>query len=243
MKVKIKKEGKVESFNLINSWSDVTLSTWLKLIDFETGTKTEEATETIAALSDIPKQLVKELQLSDVAAIMSKIGELQAKQDTELKRTIEVNGVEYGFHPDLDSITLGEYADIETFIKNGIDTNLPELMAILYRPIKEKKNDIYIIDAYDGDITMRTEEMKLMSAEQVQSALFFFYNFAKKLSEIMPTEDFASKWGWFGVMHRLCGEDISKLNSITELSLLQCLTWLSYETDLNSQNKVNRNGK
>ena len=187
MKVKIKKQGKTESFNLINSWSDVNLSTWLKLIDFETGTKTEEATETIAALSDIPKQLVKELALSDVAAIMSKIGELQAKQDTELKRIIEVNGVEYGFHPDLDSITLGEYADIETFIKNGIDTNLPELMAILYRPIKEKKNDIYIIDAYDGDITMRTEEMKLMSAEQVQASLFFFYNFAKELSKIMPS--------------------------------------------------------
>ena len=187
MKVKIKKQGKTESFNLINSWSDVNLSTWLKLIDFETGTKTEEATETIAALSDIPKQLVKELQLSDVAAIMSKIGELQAKQDTELKRIIEVNGVEYGFHPDLSEITLGEYADIETFIKNGIDTNLPELIAILYRPIKEKKNDIYIIDAYDGDITMRAEEMKLMSAEQVQSALFFFYNFAKELSMIMPS--------------------------------------------------------
>ena len=172
-------------FKLINSWSDVNLSTWLKLIDFETGTKTEEATETIAALSDIPRQLVKELALSDVANIMSKIGELQAKQDTKLKRIIEVNGVEYGFHPDLDAITLGEYADVEQFIKNGIDTNLPELMAILYRPIKEKKNDIYIIDAYDGDITMRTEEMKMMSAEQVQSALFFFYNFVKELSEIM----------------------------------------------------------
>ena len=185
MKVKIKKQGKTESFTLINSWSDVNLSTWLKLIDFETGTKTEEATETIAALSDIPRQLVKELALSDVANIMSKIGELQAKQDTNLKRIIEVNGVEYGFHPDLDAITLGEYADVEQFIKNGIDTNLPELMAILYRPIKEKKNDIYIIDAYDGDITMRTEEMKMMSAEQVQSALFFFYNFVKELSEIM----------------------------------------------------------
>jgi hypothetical protein len=43
-------------------------------------------------------------------------------------------------------------------------------------------------------------------------------------------------------MHRLCGEDISKLESITNLSLLECLTWLSYETDLNSQNKVKRNG-
>ena len=185
MKVKIKKEGKVKEFKLINSWSDVTLSTWLSLIDFETGTKTEEATETIAALSDIPKKLVKELALSDVAVIMSKISELQTKQDTKLKRIIEINEVEYGFHPDLDSITLGEYADIEQFIKNGIDKQLPELMSVLYRPVKEKKNDIYIIDAYDGDIRMRTEEMKQMSAAQVQSALFFFYNLGKVLSEIL----------------------------------------------------------
>ena len=186
MKVKIKKEGKVKEFKLINSWSDVTLETWLQLIDFETGTKTEEATETIAALSDIPKKLIKELALSDVAVIMSKIGELQAKQDTKLKRIIEINGVEYGFHPDLNKITLGEYADIEQFIKNGIDKNLPELMAVLYRPIKLKKNEIYIIDPYDGDIMMRTEEMKQMSAEQVQSALVFFYTLGKVLSEIMP---------------------------------------------------------
>ena len=186
MKVKIKKEGKTESFNLIDSWSDVTLEKWLQLIDFETGTKTEEATETIAALSDVPKQLVKELALSDVAVIMSKIAELQSKQDTKLKRIIEINDIEYGFHPDLDSITLGEYADIEQFIKNGIDKQLPELMAVLYRPIKEKKNDIYIIDAYDGDIRLRTEEMKQMSAQQVQSALVFFYTLGKILSEILP---------------------------------------------------------
>jgi len=187
MKVKIKKEGKVKEFKLISSWEEVTLEKWLQLIDFETGTKTEEATETIAALSDIPRRLVKELALSDVANIMSKVAELQAKQDTKLKRIIEINDIEYGFHPDLDSISLGEYADIEQFIKNGIDKNLPELMAVLYRPVKEKKNDIYIIDAYDGDIRLRTEEMKQMSAEQVQSALVFFYTFAKALSEIMPS--------------------------------------------------------
>ena len=188
MKVKIKKEGKVETFKLINSWSDVTLETWLKLIDFETGTKTEEAEATLAALSDIPKQLVKELALSDVAVIMSKIGELQAKQDTKLKRIITINEVEYAFHPDLSEITLGEYADIEQFIKNGIDKNLPELMSVLYRPIKIKKSDtLYIIEPYDGDIRLRAEEMKQMSAEQVQSALVFFYTFAKVLSEIMPS--------------------------------------------------------
>ena len=186
MKVKVKKEGKVKEFKLISSWEEVSLEKWLKLIDFETGSKTEEATETIAALSNIPKQLVKELALSDVAVIMSRIAELQQEQDTKLKRIIEIDGVEYGFMPDLDSISLGQYADLETFIKNGIEKNLPEIMAVLYAPIKEKKNDIYIVDAYDGNIRLRAEEMKKMSAQQVQSALVFFYTLGKELSEILP---------------------------------------------------------
>ena len=186
MKVKIKKEGKTKEFKLINSWSDVNLETWLKLTEFESGSKTKEAEETIAAMSDIPKQLINQLSLRDVAVIMGKIAELQAEQDSSLKRIIEIDGIEYGFHPNLDDITLGEYADIETFIKNGIEENLPEVMAVLYRPITEKKNDIYTIAAYDGDIRMRTEEMKKMSAEQVQSALRFFFVLGKKLSMILP---------------------------------------------------------
>ena len=44
-------------------------------------------------------------------------------------------------------------------------------------------------------------------------------------------------------MHRLCNQDISKLESITKTNLLECLTWLTYETDLNENNKVNLNDK
>ena len=186
MKVKIKKKGKVKEFELISSWEDVTLEKWLKLVDSIKGTKTQEAEATIAALSTIPKQLVKELPLSDVVVIMSKIAELQQKQNSSLKRIIEIDGIEYGFHPDLSEITLGEFADIETFIKNDIEKHLPELMAVLYRPIKEKKNDVYIIEAYDGNISIRAEEMKKMSAEQVQSALRFFFALGKMLSKILP---------------------------------------------------------
>ena len=64
--------------------------------------------------------------------------------------------------------------DIETFIKQDIEKNLPEVMAILYRPIVEEKNKVYTIQAYDGNIAIRAEEMRKMSAEQVQSALVFF---------------------------------------------------------------------
>ena len=186
MKVKIKKEGKVKEFKLISSWEDVTLEKWLKLIDFKEGTKTEEAEKTIAELSNIPNKLIKELALQDVAVIMSKMAELQERQNSSLKKIIKIDGVEYGFHPDLDSITLGEYADLEHYIKLGLEEHLPEIMAVLYRPIKEKKNDIYIISAYDGNIQIRAEEMKKMSAEQVQSALRFFFALGTMLSKILP---------------------------------------------------------
>ncbi len=187
MKVKIKKGGKEKTYNLIDSWSDVTLEKWMQVIDIETGSKTKEAEETITALSDIPKKLVRELSIRDVAVIMSKIAELQSEQSTLLKKVIKINGIEYGMHPNLDSITLGEYADIESFIKDGLEKNMPEVMAILFRPIIQKKGKAYTIQAYDGEINIRAEEMKKMSAEQVQSSLVFFYHFVKELWRILPS--------------------------------------------------------
>ena len=187
MKVKIKKEGKKETYNLINSWSDVSLETWIKLIDKETGSKTEEAEETIAALSDIPKKLIKELSLRDVAIIMGKVSELQSEQDTVLKKVIEIDGIEYGMHPDLDLITLGEYADIETFIKAGLEKNMPEIIAVLFRPVTERKGEAYTIEAYDGNITIRAEEMKKMSSEQVENAFRVFFVLGKELLKILPS--------------------------------------------------------
>lgn len=188
MKVKIKKEGKKETYRLINSWSDVNLETWLKVIDLETGSKSEEAEETIAALSDIPRLLIKELALRDIAVIMNQIAEIQSQQNTVLKKIIEIDGIEYGMHPNLDDLTLGEYADIESFIKDGFEKNLANMMAVLFRPIVKKGEDenVYVIEGYDGDLTLRAEVMKKMTAEQVQSCLVFFWNFAKELLMILP---------------------------------------------------------
>ena len=181
MDIKIKKKGKTKRFKLISSWEEVTLEKWLNLINYKLGTKSQEAQDTIAALSNMPKDLINQLELKDVALIMSKMAELQAEQDSSLKRVIEIEGKRYGYHPNLSEITLGEYADLETLMKSDIEKNMAELMAILYRPIVEEKNDVYTIEAYDGDISIRTEEMKKMSAEQVQSALVFFWGFVNVL--------------------------------------------------------------
>ena len=60
-------------------------------------------------------------------------------------------------------------------------------MAILFRPILEKENDAYIIDAYNGNIAVRAEKFKKMSAEQVKSALVFFWSLGSVLSMILPS--------------------------------------------------------
>tara|TARA_A100001201_G_scaffold64145_1_gene60463 strand:- start:2539 stop:3141 length:603 start_codon:yes stop_codon:yes gene_type:complete len=186
MDILIKEKGKQKKFKLINKWSDVTLETFQKLISFHTGSKSKEALNTIAELSNIPKDLINKLEISDVAAIMSRIAKLQTEQSSVLKKVVEIDGVKYGFHPDLDSITLGEYADIETFIKSDIQRKLPEAMAVLFRPIvKETENGVYTIEAYDGDISIRAEEMKKMSAEQVQNALVFFWTFVNVFFQTM----------------------------------------------------------
>ena len=61
--------------------------------------------------------------------------------------------------------------------------------------------------------------------------------------DIVRTSDeaFAERWGWFGVMYRLTGGDITKLGNIVDMELYVCLTWLTYETDLDVTTKNKRN--
>jgi len=188
MRLKINKDDKQEVYTLINSWEDVTLDKWVKLISKKEQSKSTEALETISLLSDIPKDLIKELAIEDVALIMKKISSLQEKEGTELKKIIKVNDVEYGFHPNLEEITLGEYADIENYLKNGVEKNLPKLMSVLYRPVTEKDGKNYSIEAYGiSDSRMRAEKFKKMKASEVNSALVFFWIFAKELLMTLPS--------------------------------------------------------
>ncbi|QDP47779.1 MAG: hypothetical protein GOVbin2390_42 [Prokaryotic dsDNA virus sp.] len=43
-------------------------------------------------------------------------------------------------------------------------------------------------------------------------------------------------------MYRLTNGEIVNLEKITKLNLLECLTWLSYETDLNITKQVKLDG-
>ena len=184
MKVKVKKEGKVKEYNIIDSWADVTLEKWQQLVLGKKKTKTEEAKETIKALSTLPVKLIEEMALSDVATIFERLSKLQIKG--KLKKVFEIDEVEYGFLPDLDEITLGEWADIEQYIKDGLEKNIHKIMAVLFRPVTNKEGKMYSVQAYKDGRERAEKFKKKMNAEQIQQSLVFFYNLGNKLSTILP---------------------------------------------------------
>ena len=184
MKVKVKKEGKQKTYKIVDSWSDVTLEKWQQLVLGKKKSKTEEAKETIKALSTLPVKLVEEMALSDVATIFERLSKLQIKG--KLKKVFEIDEVEYGFLPDLDEITLGEWADIEQYIKGGIEKNIHKIMAVLFRPITSKEDKMYSVQAYKDGRERAEKFKKKMNAEQVQQSLVFFWNLGSELLKILP---------------------------------------------------------
>ncbi len=184
MKVKVKKEGKQKTYKIVDSWSDVTLEKWQQLVLGKKKSKTEEAKETIKALSTLPVKLVEEMALSDVATIFERLSKLQIKG--KLKKVFEIDEVEYGFLPDLDEITLGEWADIEQYIKGGIEKNIHKIMAVLFRPITSKEDKMYSVQAYKDGRERAEKFKKKMNAEQVQQSLVFFWSLGSELLKILP---------------------------------------------------------
>ena len=62
--------------------------------------------------------------------------DLALNQTVEFKPTFFIKDVEFGFIPNLDKITQGEFIDIS---KYGTDINeMHRLIAVLFRPIKNK---------------------------------------------------------------------------------------------------------
>jgi hypothetical protein len=101
------------------------------------------------------------------------------KTDFELKRLITVNGIEYGFEPNLSNIAYGAYLDISKHDTIAIDNNWQKIMAVLYRKVKSKSGKYYDIEPYTGNEDY--EWVKNTTMDINYGCLFFFINLSKDL--------------------------------------------------------------
>jgi len=120
---------------------------------------------------------VAQISYKDVNEITTNLSNLFT-QNYELKRTFKLGNTEFGFIPNLDEITLGEYTDLDTYISDW--DNMHRAMAVLYRPIKNKLSNNYVITEYNGS-QERCELMKTMPLDVVLSSTVFFFNLLAEL--------------------------------------------------------------
>jgi hypothetical protein len=122
---------------------------------------------------------VAEIKYKDVLEITASIGKMFNVQSHKFINRFKLGGVEFGFIPDLDDMTFGEYTDLDSYI--GDWDNMHKAMAVLYRPIKKKGlNNTYEIEKYNGSITY-SEVMKHAPLDVVFGANVFFYNLGNEL--------------------------------------------------------------
>ena len=182
MQISLNNKGTEEKFTLISSWNDVTVENYARLVKYNELSGAQKSLHTLGLFTDIPKHLIKQIDVVSLGQMLSTINQLQ-QEDTEVyTHTFKHEGTEYGIIPDLSAITLGEYADIETFINRGVMDNLCDIASVLFRPIKSKDKDSYTIESYElTSAKERAKSFKTLSASQVQSALVFFWSLGNGL--------------------------------------------------------------
>ena len=127
----------------------------------------------------MPLDEVMRLKFNDSEFIVKTLTEM-FEQKPNLVTSFKLDKVNYGFHPQLDDLTLGEYIDLDTFI--GDWENIEKAMAVLYRPVVNKLKDKYTIEEYKVG---RDAEILDMPMDAVLSSIFFLWNLGLDLSKTM----------------------------------------------------------
>ena len=159
--------------------SDITLGQYKRFLNIQK--QTEEShflnAKAIEIFCDIELKNVMRLKMSDFDKITNKIN-LLFEQKPKLVQRFKIDSVEYGFHPQLDELTLGEYIDVDTYIADW--ENMEKTMNVLYRPIENKLKDRYSIKEYNVDTSVN---LLAMPMDAVLSSIFFLWNLGIDLSK------------------------------------------------------------
>jgi len=120
------------------------------------------------------------LRMSDVYNVCDGINKALKETPSLINRWKYVDQ-EFGFIPQLDDMTFGEYVDLDKYIKDW--DNMHKAMAVLYRPVLTSVNGKYDIEEYKGDSYW--ELMKQMPLNVVMSSMLFFWTLENDLVKVM----------------------------------------------------------
>lgn len=125
---------------------------------------------------NITYEQYRSMNINDYSYLLNAIN-ASLRTKSELRQIIVIDDKEYGFIPRLDNMTTGELIDCDNYLRNS---DYYSLLAVLYRPIVEKKGNKYIIEPYKNN---NSELFKDIDLETYEGVIAFFFHLLKQLEE------------------------------------------------------------
>jgi hypothetical protein len=162
-------------------YSDQTLGTY---VDFMAAG--EDTVSQIQAITGLKRDDIRKIDVTQIEKIVTAYANGLKNDEKVFKQFIEIDGIKFGFHPNLKSMTFGEWLDLSELSKN-FPHQLPELMCILYRPVTAEINQQYKIEEYDSDVHLKyAPQMRKLNLANVNAALLFFSTLRNDLVNNTP---------------------------------------------------------
>lgn len=162
-----------------NNLNEVTLGQYQEYIKLKDLSETELSLKMIEIFCNLKSEQVRYLKATDVRNVVTIIAEMFDSKPS-LVNTFKIDGIEYGFIPNLDEMSFGEYIDLDTYI--GDWDNIDKAMGVLYRPVEIRKGNRYHIKEYEAG---ETQHLKAMPLDAVLGSILFFYRLGNDLCKIM----------------------------------------------------------
>lgn len=176
----MKKEIKI---TVPNDYSAITLKKYLQMQkDLKVYEDDEEAklATLFYHLCGVEPGVMQQIDAATFIQIKEQLLSFVATEKFDLIPFVNINGVKYGFEPNLSEIAYGAYVDISKYEDLNINHNWEKIMSILYRPVTKEIGKLYEIAPYSGKEP--SEHWNDVNMDVHFGALFFFINLSKVLS-------------------------------------------------------------
>lgn len=170
---------------LPNSLSEIPLSRYQEFVAMKEKSNDEEliANKMIQIFCGLQLGEVAKIKLKDLNGLIKHFTEVFSEKP-QLIRNFKIKNIEFGFIPNLENISFGEYVDLEHHLKDW--STYHKAMAVMFRPIKEKHKDKYSIIEYEPNEDMQ-DLMKFAPLDVAISASVFFWSLGSELLQATLT--------------------------------------------------------
>jgi hypothetical protein len=204
-----------------NDWSAITFKQYNRLQSKLKNYEDEKDAQNmilVSELCDISVDTLIHLDKELLEGITNEISGFLNKTEYPLQKIIVIDGVRYGFEPNLSKMAYGAYLDIAKFKDLQLNDDWLGAMSILYRPIKKKNGALYSIEPYKGWNEWDKEKFESVGMDIHFGGFFFFSRLYKDLLKgiLNYTKSQVGMYPSIKSILERSGENIAQLHNLQE---------------------------